>query len=76
MFEAMAWAKPVLLGVREEAEELIGAAAGYCIDPSRQRRFAMQSWRFGRIRPRHARLAKTGANMLRSIFGAKCAQGN
>ena len=34
MFEAMACAKPVLLGVRGEAEELIGAAAaGYCIDP-------------------------------------------
>jgi len=34
MFEAMACAKPVLLGVRGEAEELIGVAgAGYCIDP-------------------------------------------
>jgi glycosyltransferase involved in cell wall biosynthesis len=34
MFEAMACAKPVLLGVRGEAEQLVGAAtAGYCIDP-------------------------------------------
>jgi glycosyltransferase involved in cell wall biosynthesis len=34
MFEAMACAKPVLLSVRGEAEEIIeAAAAGYCIDP-------------------------------------------
>jgi glycosyltransferase involved in cell wall biosynthesis len=34
MFEAMACARPVLLGVRGEAEELVAAAAaGYCIDP-------------------------------------------